>query len=75
VHGSAPDIAGKNLANPLASMLSLAMMLRYSFDLEDEAKMVESAVETTLKAGARHRRHPGKGHEPDHHPAPWATRC
>jgi len=53
VHGSAPDIAGKNLANPLASMLSLAMMLRYSFDLEDEAKMVESAVETTLKAGAR----------------------
>ena len=53
VHGSAPDIAGKNLANPLASMLSLAMMLRYSFDLEDEAKLVEAAVEATLKSGAR----------------------
>jgi 3-isopropylmalate dehydrogenase len=53
VHGSAPDIAGKNLANPLASMLSLAMMLRYSFDLEDEAKLVEGAVEATLKSGAR----------------------
>ncbi|HZL60611.1 MAG TPA: 3-isopropylmalate dehydrogenase [Stellaceae bacterium] len=53
VHGSAPDIAGKNLANPLASILSLAMMLRYSFDLDAEAKLVERAVENTLGQGLR----------------------
>jgi 3-isopropylmalate dehydrogenase len=53
VHGSAPDIAGKDAANPLASILSLAMMLRYSFDLEDEAKLLEGAVLAALEAGAR----------------------
>src|SRR3984957_17900441 len=53
VHGSAPDIAGKNAANPLASILSLAMMLRWSFDMEDEAKLVEKAVQTALESGAR----------------------
>jgi 3-isopropylmalate dehydrogenase len=53
VHGSAPDIAGKNLANPLASILSLAMMLRYSFDMDAEAKLVEQAVAKTLASGAR----------------------
>jgi len=53
VHGSAPDIAGKDAANPLASILSLAMMLRYSFDLEDEAKLLESAVVAALEGGAR----------------------
>jgi len=53
VHGSAPDIAGKNAANPLASILSLAMMLRWSFDLENEARMVEKAVEAALESGAR----------------------
>ncbi|HXQ53802.1 MAG TPA: 3-isopropylmalate dehydrogenase [Stellaceae bacterium] len=53
VHGSAPDIAGKDLANPLASILSLAMMLRYSFDLEDEAKLLEAAVVAALEGGAR----------------------
>ena len=53
VHGSAPDIAGKDAANPLASILSLAMMLRYSFDLEDEAKLLESAVLAALEEGAR----------------------
>ncbi|MBV9551581.1 MAG: 3-isopropylmalate dehydrogenase [Alphaproteobacteria bacterium] len=53
VHGSAPDIAGKDLANPLACVLSLAMMLRYSFDLRDEADLVEKAVRATLAAGAR----------------------
>jgi 3-isopropylmalate dehydrogenase len=53
VHGSAPDIAGKNAANPLASILSLAMMLRWSFDMEEEAKLVEKAVEAALKSGAR----------------------
>jgi 3-isopropylmalate dehydrogenase len=53
VHGSAPDIAGKDAANPLASILSLAMMLRYSFDLEDEAKLLEGAVLAALEGGAR----------------------
>src|SRR5882672_2643518 len=53
VHGSAPDIAGKNLANPLACILSFAMMLRYSFDLADEATLVEDAVRRTLAAGVR----------------------
>ena len=53
VHGSAPDIAGKNLANPLACILSFAMMLRYSFDLSDEAALVENAVRQALASGAR----------------------
>jgi 3-isopropylmalate dehydrogenase len=53
VHGSAPDIAGKGVANPLACMLSFAMMLRYSFDLPEEADLVEDAVRRTLDAGIR----------------------
>jgi 3-isopropylmalate dehydrogenase len=53
VHGSAPDIAGKGVANPLACILSFAMMLRYSFDLADEADLVEKAVANSLAAGAR----------------------
>jgi 3-isopropylmalate dehydrogenase len=53
VHGSAPDIAGKNLANPLAELLSFAMLLRYSFDLDDDAGLVESAVEKVLSSGMR----------------------
>jgi 3-isopropylmalate dehydrogenase len=53
VHGSAPDIAGKGIANPLACILSFAMMLRYSFDLGDEADLVENAVRNALGAGAR----------------------
>ena len=53
VHGSAPDIAGKSLANPLACILSFAMMLRYSFDLAEEADLVEGAVRRALAAGAR----------------------
>ena len=53
VHGSAPDIAGKGVANPLASILSFAMMLRYSFDLADEADLVEAAVKQALAGGAR----------------------
>lgn len=51
VHGSAPDIAGKNLANPMAMMLSAAMMLRYSFNLDKEAKIIEDAVQATLNKG------------------------
>ena len=53
VHGSAPDIAGKDAANPLASILSLAMMLRYSFDMDDEARLLEAAVVAALESGAR----------------------
>jgi 3-isopropylmalate dehydrogenase len=53
IHGSAPDIAGKNLANPLATILSAAMMLRYSFDNEEAAKRIESAVRKVLSQGLR----------------------
>lgn len=53
IHGSAPDIAGKNLANPIGTILSAASMLRLSFGLEDEAKAVEQAVETVLEYGLR----------------------
>ena len=53
VHGSAPDIAGRDLANPLASILSVAMMLRDSFDLEDEAVRIEQAVRQVLREGYR----------------------
>ena len=52
-HGSAPDIAGQNKANPLATILSAAMMLRYSFDLDTEAEAVENAVLKVLDAGFR----------------------
>ena len=52
-HGSAPDIAGQNKANPIATILSAAMMLRYSFDLEEEADVVENAVKQVLKDGYR----------------------
>jgi 3-isopropylmalate dehydrogenase len=51
--GSAPDIAGREQANPIAQILSAAMMLKYSFDLENEAKMIESAVVKTLEEGYR----------------------
>jgi 3-isopropylmalate dehydrogenase len=53
IHGSAPDIAGKNTANPLGAILSSAMMLRYSFGLEEEALMLEGAVGAVLDAGFR----------------------
>jgi 3-isopropylmalate dehydrogenase len=53
IHGSAPDIAGKNLANPLATILSAAMMLRYSFGLEKEAAALEAAVNKVLDDGLR----------------------
>jgi 3-isopropylmalate dehydrogenase len=53
VHGSAPDIAGKDIANPLASILSVAMMLRYSFDLEEHALRIEQAVREVLRKGFR----------------------
>jgi len=52
-HGSAPDIAGKNLANPIATILSAAMMLRYSLDLDQAADSIEAAVRQVLKDGFR----------------------
>ncbi|MCD8056610.1 MAG: 3-isopropylmalate dehydrogenase [Clostridiales bacterium] len=53
IHGSAPDIAGKGIANPIATILSAAMMLRYSFSLAKEADAIESAVDTALNDGLR----------------------
>jgi len=53
VHGSAPDIAGKGVANPIATILSAAMMLKYSFGMDDAADLVERSVEETLKEGYR----------------------
>jgi 3-isopropylmalate dehydrogenase len=53
VHGSAPDIAGKDLANPLAALLSFSMMLRYSFDLIADADLIDKAVQEVLSAGVR----------------------
>ena len=52
-HGSAPDIAGQNIANPIATILSAAMMLRFSFDLDREADAVEAAVQKVLSDGFR----------------------
>jgi 3-isopropylmalate dehydrogenase len=53
IHGSAPDIAGQNIANPLATILSVAMMLRFSLDRSDLADKLEQAVEDTLNGGVR----------------------
>ncbi len=53
IHGSAPDIAGQNKANPIATVLSAAMMLRYSFDMQTEADAVEAAVDKVLGDGIR----------------------
>ncbi|HSD59506.1 MAG TPA: isocitrate/isopropylmalate family dehydrogenase, partial [Burkholderiales bacterium] len=53
IHGSAPDIAGKGVANPLATILSAAMMLRYSFGREQEAGRIENAVRAVLAQGIR----------------------
>ena len=53
IHGSAPDIAGQNKANPIATILSAAMMLRYAFDMADEADCIEHAVDAALNDGLR----------------------
>jgi len=53
IHGSAPDIAGQDKANPLATILSIGMMLRHAFDMAEEADCVEQAVEKTLEQGFR----------------------
>ena len=53
IHGSAPDIAGRDIANPIGTILAAAMMLRYSFDMPREADCIESAVSQALDAGFR----------------------
>ncbi len=53
IHGSAPDIAGKGIANPLAQMLSFAMLLRFSFDMDEDAALIERACTNVLKSGLR----------------------
>jgi len=53
IHGSAPDIAGKGIANPVGTILSSAMMLRHSLKLESEAELIEKAVHQTITDGAR----------------------
>jgi 3-isopropylmalate dehydrogenase len=53
IHGSAPDIAGKGIANPIATILSAAMMLRYTFNLTEAAEQIEAAVNSALNANVR----------------------
>ena len=53
IHGSAPDIAGMGLANPMAQMLSFAMLLRYSFDMQEDAQLIEQACTNVLASGLR----------------------
>ena len=53
VHGSAPDIAGQGIANPLATILSFSMLLRYSFDIDEDAEMIDQAVKNVLDSGMR----------------------
>ena len=53
IHGSAPDIAGKGIANPMAQMLSFAMLLRYSFGMEEDAAIIEQACTNVLASGLR----------------------
>lgn len=60
IHGSAPDIAGQGIANPAAMLLSVAMMLRHSFDMDDEAQRIENAVARTLEDGVTGRDMGGK---------------
>ena len=64
VHGSAPDIAGQDRANPLAELLSFSMMLRYSFDMGEDADLVDGAVENVLAAGVRTADIAGEGQQP-----------
>lgn len=64
IHGSAPDIAGQGIANPLAAILSAAMLLRHSLRLEEEAAAVEAAVAAVLKQGYRTRDIAGEGKQP-----------
>jgi 3-isopropylmalate dehydrogenase len=60
IHGSAPDIAGRNRANPVAAIASAALMLRYSLRMETAASAIEQAIERILKRGVRTAELPGK---------------
>jgi 3-isopropylmalate dehydrogenase len=60
IHGSAPDLAGRNRANPVAAIASAALMLRYSFRLEMAARAIETAIEKVLKRGYRTPELPGR---------------
>lgn len=62
-HGSAPDIAGQNIANPIATILSASMMLRYSFDLDEEANRIEEAIKQVLTEGHRTKDIMSEGHQ------------
>ena len=73
-HGSAPDIAGKGVANPLATILSAAMMLRFSLNQPEAADRIESAVQDVLAAGPAHGRHLVRRHDARSARARWATR-
>jgi 3-isopropylmalate dehydrogenase len=53
IHGSAPDIAGRGIANPIGTILSAALLLRYSLKLEEQAQAIEAAVNQTITEGAR----------------------
>ena len=64
IHGSAPDIAGKGVANPLATILSVAMLLRYTLNLATLAERIEQAVGTVLDQGLRTGDIMSRGHEP-----------
>jgi 3-isopropylmalate dehydrogenase len=65
IHGSAPDIAGQGIANPLGTISSVAMMLRHSLGLEEEARVLEAAIDAAITGGARTKdMHPGGGASP-----------
>ena len=74
VHGSAPDIAGKGIANPIAMIASFGMALRYSFDMGKEADLIDQAIAADARQGAAHRRHQVGGHQGRDHRRRWATR-
>ena len=73
IHGSAPDIAGQDKANPIATILSVAMMFRYSFHLSAEADAVEQAVDAVLAQGWRTPRHRRTRRHPHRHPGDGAA--
>ena len=75
VHGSAPDIAGQGIANPLGAILSAAMLLRYSFKLETEAACIESAVAAVLAVGIPNQRSGPGGRERSQHIGDGTESC
>ena len=74
VHGSAPDIAGKGVANPIAMIASFGMALRYSFDMGKEADLIDQAIAATLAKGLRTADIKSEGCQAREHVARWATR-